>query len=103
MDHPTATEVLRAMVAMFTSGDPSKAATIVAEDYLDHQASAQVRCVASTASRPSSLRTSPRTKTRTFRLRTYLAWRTVQSPESVGVVIEGPARTSIARPSPLSA
>lgn len=37
MDRLTPTEVLRAMVAIFASGDPSKAATIVAEDYLDHQ------------------------------------------------------------------
>jgi predicted SnoaL-like aldol condensation-catalyzing enzyme len=29
--------VLEAMVAMFASGDPSPAATVVAEDYLDHQ------------------------------------------------------------------
>lgn len=34
---PTAGDVLRAMVAMFASGDPSDAATFVAEDYLDHQ------------------------------------------------------------------
>jgi predicted SnoaL-like aldol condensation-catalyzing enzyme len=33
----SATQVLEAMVAMFASGDPSQAATVVAEDYLDHQ------------------------------------------------------------------
>lgn len=33
----SATEVLEAMVAMFASGDPSKAATVVGADYLDHQ------------------------------------------------------------------
>jgi hypothetical protein len=38
-----ATDVLRTMVAMFASGDPSDAAAVVAEDYLDHQASGQVR------------------------------------------------------------
>lgn len=31
------TGVLKAMVAMFASGDPSDAAAIVAEDYVDHQ------------------------------------------------------------------
>ena len=34
---PSASEVLRAMVAIFASGDPSEASTLVAEDYLDHQ------------------------------------------------------------------
>ena len=33
----SATEVLEAMVAMFASGDPSAAAAVIAEDYLDHQ------------------------------------------------------------------
>jgi hypothetical protein len=33
----SATEVLEAMVAMFASGDPSKAATVIGDDYLDHQ------------------------------------------------------------------
>lgn len=37
MERLAATEVLEAMVAMFASGDPSAAATVVAEDYLDHQ------------------------------------------------------------------
>jgi predicted SnoaL-like aldol condensation-catalyzing enzyme len=32
-----ATEVLQAMVAMFASGDPSEATTVIAQDYLDHQ------------------------------------------------------------------
>lgn len=32
-----ATEVLKAMVEMFASGDPSEAAAVVAGDYLDHQ------------------------------------------------------------------
>jgi predicted SnoaL-like aldol condensation-catalyzing enzyme len=32
-----ATDVLKAMVEMFASGDPSAAAAVVAEDYLDHQ------------------------------------------------------------------
>ncbi|MBA3652890.1 MAG: nuclear transport factor 2 family protein [Actinobacteria bacterium] len=33
----TAASVLKAMVAMFASGDPSTASAVVAEDYLDHQ------------------------------------------------------------------
>jgi predicted SnoaL-like aldol condensation-catalyzing enzyme len=33
----TSTGVLKAMVAMLASGDPSDAAAVVAEDYLDHQ------------------------------------------------------------------
>ena len=37
MKQLSATEVLEAMVAMFASGDPSAAATVIAEDYLDHQ------------------------------------------------------------------
>ena len=37
MERLSATEVLEAMVAMFASGDPSTAAAVVAEDYLDHQ------------------------------------------------------------------
>jgi hypothetical protein len=37
MSAPTASEVMRAMVAMFLSGDPSGAAEVVAADYLDHQ------------------------------------------------------------------
>jgi predicted SnoaL-like aldol condensation-catalyzing enzyme len=37
MGPAVATEVLKAMVAMFASGDPSAAAAVVAEDYLDHQ------------------------------------------------------------------
>ena len=37
MDCPTACDVLRAMVAMFASGDPSAAPDFVAENYLDHQ------------------------------------------------------------------
>ena len=37
MERLSASEVLEAMVAMFASGDPSAAATVVAEDYLDHQ------------------------------------------------------------------
>lgn len=37
MAHPTADEVLEAMVAMFSSGDPSAAAEVVAPDYVDHQ------------------------------------------------------------------
>lgn len=37
MEELSATDVLQAMVAMFASGDPSQAATVVAEDYLDHQ------------------------------------------------------------------
>ncbi len=32
-----AVEVLKAMVGMFASGDPARAATVVDEDYLDHQ------------------------------------------------------------------
>jgi predicted SnoaL-like aldol condensation-catalyzing enzyme len=42
MDRLTATEVLRAMVAMFASGDPSKAATIVAEDGVEDRAVARI-------------------------------------------------------------
>lgn len=37
MDVPPAADVMRAMVAMFASGDPSEAAKVVAADYLDHQ------------------------------------------------------------------
>ena len=37
MDTPTASDVMRAMVTMFASGDPSNAATVVSVDYLDHQ------------------------------------------------------------------
>jgi|ERR671910_3350276 predicted SnoaL-like aldol condensation-catalyzing enzyme len=37
MDTPTPSDVMRAMVAMFASGDPSDAAAVVAADYLDHQ------------------------------------------------------------------
>ena len=38
MERLSAIEVLEAMVAMFASGDPSQAATVVAEDYLvDHR------------------------------------------------------------------
>ena len=37
MGPTTASGVLKAMVAMFASGDPSDAAAVVAEDYLDHQ------------------------------------------------------------------
>jgi len=37
MDRTTASDVLREMVRMFASGDPSDAATVVAADYLDHQ------------------------------------------------------------------
>ncbi len=33
----TSTGVLKAMVAIFASGDPSDAAAVVAEEYLDHQ------------------------------------------------------------------
>lgn len=33
----SAAEVLEAMVAIFTSGDPSGAAVVVAGDYVDHQ------------------------------------------------------------------
>ncbi len=32
-----AVKVLKAMVGMFASGDPARAATVVDEDYLDHQ------------------------------------------------------------------
>lgn len=34
---PSAADVLRAMVIMFASGDPSGASAVVADDYLDHQ------------------------------------------------------------------
>ena len=37
MDRPTASDVLREMVTIFASGDPSDAAAVVAADYLDHQ------------------------------------------------------------------
>ncbi len=37
MEGLSATEVVEVMVAMFASGDPSEAATVVADDYLDHQ------------------------------------------------------------------
>ncbi|HVM15500.1 MAG TPA: nuclear transport factor 2 family protein [Egibacteraceae bacterium] len=37
MGATTATAVLKAMVAMFASGDPSDAEAVVAEGYLDHQ------------------------------------------------------------------
>ncbi len=37
MNPLSATEVLEVMVAMFASGDPSAAATVIGEDYLDHQ------------------------------------------------------------------
>jgi len=37
MDRTIASDVLRGMVAMFASGDPSGAAGIIAADYLDHQ------------------------------------------------------------------
>ncbi len=37
MDQRDATDVLRAMVAMFASGDPAEAAAVVSPAYLDHQ------------------------------------------------------------------
>lgn len=37
MDRLTANDVLRAMVGMLASGDPSDAEAVVARDYLDHQ------------------------------------------------------------------
>ena len=37
MGPATASDVLREMVAMFASGDPSDAAAVIAEGYLDHQ------------------------------------------------------------------
>ncbi|MCP3857908.1 MAG: ester cyclase [Actinomycetia bacterium] len=37
MDERDTTDVLRAMVAMFVSGDPAEAAAVVSPDYLDHQ------------------------------------------------------------------
>lgn len=37
MDQRTASDVLRAMVAMFASGDPAHASAVVSADYLDHQ------------------------------------------------------------------
>jgi predicted SnoaL-like aldol condensation-catalyzing enzyme len=37
MNSLTAIRVLEQMVAMFASGDPSSAAAVVAEEYIDHQ------------------------------------------------------------------
>jgi ketosteroid isomerase-like protein len=37
MDQTTATDVLKAMLLMFASGDLSDAVAVVAADYLDHQ------------------------------------------------------------------
>ena len=37
MDQYSASDVLRAIVAMFASGDPTDGAAVVAPDYVDHQ------------------------------------------------------------------
>jgi predicted SnoaL-like aldol condensation-catalyzing enzyme len=46
MERPTASDVMRAMVAMFASGEPSLAATVVADDYFDHLFGIDDRAVA---------------------------------------------------------
>lgn len=38
MTDRTASDVMKAMVAMFATGDPAGASLVVAESYLDHQA-----------------------------------------------------------------
>jgi hypothetical protein len=59
MGRLTAIGVLEGMVAMFASGDPAAAPTVVAENYIDHQGLGAEEMRGLKVSRTLSVQTSP--------------------------------------------